>query len=389
MCGILGFLTDQPSEENYKLLGDLLNISADRGTDATGIAIVEDKKIRVIKEDMPSDKFIKKHYIGLKKEISKASIVIGHTRLATQGHQRDNNNNHPIIGKKYVMVHNGTCSSMTRVTGYPYKGTVDSEVLLSYVEERGMKKGLEELQGSAAIALIKEGDPLTVHLWRHNNPLWIAYDPNKKTIFFASTEDILKEGLSNLLNFFSSFHIRQSEEHFLYKVTCHPLDIRIVDEIEPKSKYVFSYRKTPAVDHTDYEYGYGWDGFGTTYTGDESECSEHTPMNSDTPKDVSNVVDKDSPNFAEFSIVYKAAMKCRWDSVNKVYTTDPLPPVPLHSRFYFDGSSMDFENWSRLEGGGHVSIDKKLVKFFDKDKKSHFLMTVSGAIREGLIDLSK
>lgn len=378
MCGIIGFVTDKPTEDNYKMLGDLLYISSARGTDATGIAIIEGKKIKVVKEDIPSDKFIKKHYIELKKEISKASIVIGHTRLATQGHQRDNNNNHPIIGKKYVMVHNGTCSSMTRVKGYPYKGTVDSEILLSYIEEKGIEKGLEELQGSAAIALIKEGEPNIVHLWRHNNPLWIAYDPNRHTIFFASTEDILQEGLSNLLNFFSSFHIRQSVEDILYKVTCNPLSIDVVNEVEPKRKYVFCSHRTNST-----YYPLGWDGYeGAGYTEeDRAQEAASTPLNDDTPKSLEE--------YKDFSAIYKTVIQCRWDSTNKVYTTDPLPIPPTHSKYYFEGSSVDFENWSKLEGGGHVSIDRKLVKFFDKDKKSHFLMTISGAIREGLIDLSK
>ena len=382
MCGIIGFLTDKPSEDNYKMLGDLLYISSARGTDATGIAIVEDKKIKVVKEDIPADKFIKKYYLGLKKEISKASIVIGHTRLATQGHQRDNNNNHPIIGKKYVMVHNGTCSSMTRVKGYPYKGTVDSEILLSYIEEKGIEKGLEELQGSAAIALIKEGDSKTVHLWRHSNPLWIAYDPKRQAIFFASTEDILKDGLSNLLNFFSSFHIRQSVEDVLYKVTCTPLNMEVVDEVEPKRKYVYCSHRT--IGNNSVYFPMGWDGYeGAGYTEEDrvSEDASVTPLNNDTPPVLED--------YKDFSGIYKTVIQCRWDSTNKVFTTDPLPIPPTHSKYYFDGSSADFENWSKLEGGGHVSIDRKLVKFFDHDKKSHFLMTISGAIREGLIDLSK
>ena len=381
MCGVIGFLTDKPGEDNYKMLGDLLYISAARGTDATGIAIIEDKKIKVTKEDIPADKFIKKYYLGLKKEISKASVVVGHTRLATQGHQRDNNNNHPIIGKKYVMVHNGTCSSMTRIKTYPYKGTVDSEILLSYVEEKGLAKGLEGLQGSAAVAIVKEGDPLTVHLWRHNNPLWIAYDPLKKTIFFASTEDILKEGLSNLLNFFSSFHIRQTVEDILYKVTCNPLNIEAVEEVEPKHTYCYGIHKT--VGGGSAYYPTAWGGFeGEGYIRDDDETtSSITPLNNDVPKD--------AEGFADFSAVYKAALQCRWDSVNKIFTTDPLPTPPAHSRYYFDGASEDFVNWSKLEGGGYVSIDRKLVKFFDKNKKAHFLMTISGAIREGLIDLSK
>ena len=380
MCGIIGFLTDKPAEQNYKLMGDLLYISSMRGTDATGIAVVNDKKIKVVKEDIPSDKFIKKHYIKLKNEITKAHTVLGHTRLATQGHQTDNNNNHPIIGEKYIMVHNGTCSSMSKIEGYPYKGTVDSEVLLSYVERKGLKGGLAELRGSAAVAIISNEEPNTVYLWRHNNPLWAAYDPDHKVIFFGSTDEILKEGLANMLNFFSSYHMRQIVEDILYKVTCNPLNIEAIEEVEPKT-WSYTYNRMSGYGSSDYEgmYGYGSEEWRRSLNNNEEKGNTNALSS-----------ENDGISCKEFEEAYKALVRCGWDGEDKIFTTAPKPKsdTPL-TRFYFSGPSVDFINWSRLEGGGHVSIDKKLVKFFDHTRKAHYLMTVVDAIREGLIDMNK
>jgi predicted glutamine amidotransferase len=384
MCGIIGFISDKPTDQNYNMLGDLLYVSASRGTDATGIAMVGTDKVKVVKEDLPSDKFIQKYYAGLKKEVSRSKIVLGHTRLATQGHQRDNDNNHPIIGPKYVMVHNGTCPSMERLKDYKYKGTVDSEVLLSYIEKKGMKEGLKALKGSAAVAIVSSDEPEAVYLWRHNNPLWIAYNPEKKTIFFASTEAILNEGLSDLLNFFSSFHKREIIEDVLYKVTCDPLKIEAIEEIKPIGwSYTYQSRSCGKVNGVGTGWGYGY--------GDEGDWEKDvtqdttTPLNSDTPTD-----DKASAEHKRtLSTFYKEILACKWDALNKVYTTEELPSSPNSTRYYFDGASSDFEHWKRLEGGGHVSIDKKLVKFFDHTRKAHFIMLVTDAIKEGLIDLSK
>jgi hypothetical protein len=389
MCGIIGFLTDKPSEQNYSLLGDLLYISASRGTDATGVAVTKGKRIKVVKEDIPADKFIKKHYGELKEDISKSKVVLGHTRLATQGHQSENNNNHPIVGPKFVMVHNGTCSSMDRIKDYPYKGTVDSEILLSHVETKGLKEGLKALKGSAAVALVSPEKPDEVYLWRHNNPLWVAYNPEKKTIFFGSTKEILEEGLSDLLNFFSSYHMRELPEDCLYRITCDPLKIEFIEEIEPvgwgysygkrgRGKVITCYGASGyAYDEEYYDGMYGWASGSAA-----SANTGNTPLNSDTPPDP----EKEK----KYSTFYKEIICCRWDPKSKIYTTEPAPPAEsTTTRFYFNGPSYDFEHWRKLEGGGTVSVDKKLVKFFDKEKKSHFIMLVTDAIKEGLIDLSK
>lgn len=389
MCGILGFITDTPSEENNKLLCDLLYISSSRGTDATGVAVVG-KTTKVTKEDIPADKFLVKYSKDLKKPMSKANVVLGHTRLATQGHQKDNNNNHPIIGQKYIMVHNGTCSSMDRIKDYPYKGTVDSEILLSYVEKEGLVTGLKELKGSAAVAIIKEDEPDTVYLWRHSNPLWVAYDPEKKVIFFGSTEEILREGLSNLLDFFTTFHMRQIAEDVLYKVKCNPLSIEAMESVEPKgwgyhykgnknSNYPSSYSR-----HGINVYGYGCElgdfDCSSVDKDDKKKEDKITPQVSDLP------IGKTKEEYYSYGKIYRALQLCKWDPNHKGYTTDPIDGTEM-TKYFFTPASYDFEHWRRLEGGGHASIDKKLVKLFDHTRNAHYLMTMADAIREGLVKI--
>src|SRR3989304_5042383 len=254
---------------------------------------------------------------------------------------------------------------MARIKDYKYKGTVDSEILLSHVEKNGMKEGLKALKGSAAVAIVSADEPNVIYLWRHSNPLWLAYNDIKKTLFFASTEDILREGLSDILGFFSSFHIRQTLEDILYKVTCDPLNIEAIEEIEPIGYgYYHSRSGRFSMD------AYNLSGCGNEYEGMESE---NTPLNSDTPPNI-------PVNDGTMTSVYKEIMNCVWDSEKKIYTTEKTSGGLISNRFYFDGPSCDFEHWRRLEGGGHVSIDKKLVKFFDPTKKAHFVMLVTDAI---------
>lgn len=75
-----------------------------RGTDATGIAYNKAKHLCVYKRPAPAH--------ALRFCIpDRTSVVMGHTRMATQGDQHDNHNNHPFLGKvdsgPYDLAHNG------------------------------------------------------------------------------------------------------------------------------------------------------------------------------------------------------------------------------------------------------------------------------------------
>lgn len=343
MCGIFGFITNNPSEENLEVLKDLCYLSAARGTDSTGIAIVSKNRVLIEKEPVPSPDFIKKYLPKYEKEIAKSNIVIGHTRKWTQGKPNDNNNNHPVISDNWIMVHNGMCSSMDRIKDYKYRGEVDSEVLLSYVEKYGIQEGLTYLSGYAAIASLNLKKPNDLYLWRHRENIYVGYDREKSTLFFCSSKDIAENGLANELLLFSTYQIRELPEDELYKLTYNPLDIEDLGEIEIKKP--------------SYTYGSHTNWMGKFWNKEKSQEE------------------------------YKS--KTTWEWSNELQCLIPKDKVieatVVEDRYYFNKQSADFINWKRV-GKCFVSPDGLLIKMWDKDKGTHFITSIASALKDKLID---
>lgn len=355
MCGIFGFITDKPSKTNAEMFVDLCKASAIRGHDATGMAIVVDKAtVSIDKAPIKASEFITEHIKPKMNLLSTTHLAIGHTRNKTQGSEKDNNNNHPINGKKWIMIHNGTCSSMQRITDYKYKGEVDSEILLSHVEEYGVEKGLSNLAGYAAIAMLCRTNYKELYLWRHNENIYLAYDRDSKTIFFASTDSILEFGVANEFEIFSSFQIRKMPEDIIYVASHSPLTLEGKISIDVKPKY-------------EWKGGYNNYNSYSSYGGHRGQL--------DTTKSIEHKV------------------KYVWDVTkelligvtekDKENTKDTVP-----NKYAFSGNSLDFIHWEKVENNGKkifFSIDKQLIKYWDAEKKCHMLMNAQDAEKENLL----
>lgn len=181
--------------------------SAERGTDATGVAyfVPKEKKYYIHKNNVDSGEFERDVMKKLKKPIGETPVCIGHVRKWTKGPPDDNNNNHPIFSKDFIMVHNGQVDKTPKIDNYKYMGTVDTELMLAQIQTSGLKDGLEKSEGTAAIALLnRRPKKKEIILYRHTNPLWLAYKKDTKTVFFASTESILNDSLNTnyILGFF-------------------------------------------------------------------------------------------------------------------------------------------------------------------------------------------
>lgn len=251
MCGILGFMTDRPNKENAKYFKRILYLSESRGRDATGIFYTNTNKVKgdaycIEKQPMKAPDFIKdilpKHLIG----IEDTNIALGHTRSPTQGDPKDNNNNHPLEGENWIIIHNGSVTKMPRLDGYKYKGEVDSEVLLSYIEKYGLKEGLPYVErGSASLAIIDKHDLNSVYLWREANPIVLACDIRSNTIFFASQKEFLERGLANRFLLFTSFQIRDLPANMLIKISINPFTVTSMGYIEVMKYNPTRYAYTP------------------------------------------------------------------------------------------------------------------------------------------------
>ena len=106
MCCLFG-LINYKNTIGRKQMNRILNVLATaceaRGTDATGIAYNSNGRLRVFKRPLPAHRMHFKVPDGV-------TIVMGHTRMTTQGSEQLNYNNHPFSGNagaSFALAHNG------------------------------------------------------------------------------------------------------------------------------------------------------------------------------------------------------------------------------------------------------------------------------------------
>jgi len=236
MCGIAGFLNLGLTQREARRLARQLLLEIEyRGKDATGIYT----NGTIVKAPVRASIFVKLSIFPKRF----GYITLLHTRQATQGTPKNPHNNHPLYSKRWILVHNGIIYSQ-RLSKYEYIGQVDSEIILSYIERYGLTKALDEIRGTAAIALCKRDNPRSIFLWSNHNPSPVGYIPHKALVF-ASTESALKDGcriFGKRLGKFSNVLTFKPETNCLYQITS-----RGIREIGDYGFYYYDYR---------YDYGY-------------------------------------------------------------------------------------------------------------------------------------
>ncbi len=209
MCclfGILDYNHSLSKRQMNRLLSALSTACEARGTDATGIAYNFSGKLRIYKRPLPAHIM---HY----NVPDGVSAVMGHTRMATQGSEKLNFNNHPFYGRtdvQFALAHNGVIYNdeqirktekllLTHIETDSYIAVqlIESKNELSFDSLRYMA---EQLQGSMTITVLDSADNL--YIVKGDNPLCLYHYPDRGLYIYASTEEILKAGLKKLyLNF--------------------------------------------------------------------------------------------------------------------------------------------------------------------------------------------
>ena len=95
MCSLFGLIDFKECLSTHtknKILNTLARECQVRGTDATGIAYNFNDRLRIYKRPLPARKM--KIHIP-----HGVNVVMGHTRMTTQGNAQFNQNNHPFLGK--------------------------------------------------------------------------------------------------------------------------------------------------------------------------------------------------------------------------------------------------------------------------------------------------
>ena len=125
MCclfGLIDYGRRLSGRQRGRILSALAVQSEVRGTDATGYAYCSGGRLHIYKQPLPARRvplFVP----------SDAWVIMGHTRMTTQGSARKNRNNHPFRGNA-----GGThfCRNLCAPCGEYYRGSVGQQGISGY-----------------------------------------------------------------------------------------------------------------------------------------------------------------------------------------------------------------------------------------------------------------
>ena len=203
MCCLFGFIDcgrTLSARRKTMLIQTLAAESEARGTDAAGIAYNSGGRLRLYKRPGPARK------CGFRIP-DDARVVMGHSRMTTQGKAKYNKNNHPFSGKvpgtRFALAHNGVLYNdhiLRAEKHLPHTGIqTDSYVAVQLIEQQraltpdSLKYMAESVEGSFVFTLLDDKDNL--YFVRGSNPLCLEHFPRLGLYVYASTWEILHRAL--------------------------------------------------------------------------------------------------------------------------------------------------------------------------------------------------
>lgn len=206
MCAIFGLIDYKRSlnsKQREKLLRVLSEECEERGTDATGYAYNSRGKLTIFKRPFAAHKV----HLKLRED---ANIIMGDTRMATQGNKLDNRNNHPfpgiVNGTRFALAHNGvlhndlTLRRQLSLPNTPIK--TDSYIAVQLLEQqkaldlKTVAEVAELVEGSFVFTVLDENN--NVYFIKGDNPLALYHYENHGFYVYASTKAILDRALAKL-----------------------------------------------------------------------------------------------------------------------------------------------------------------------------------------------
>ena len=204
MCCLFGFIDYAgvlSVKQKNRLIRELSIAAEARGTDATGVAYNTSRGLQIYKRPLAA------HRLHLRIP-AEAHVVMGHTRMTTQGSAKKNFNNHPFFGcvkgKYFALAHNGVLwndRGLRHTKHLPkIKIQTDSYVAVQLLEQQkvldfdSLAKMAEQVEGSFSFAVLDEQDALWIV--KGDSPLSIAHFPECGVYVYASTVEILNKALT-------------------------------------------------------------------------------------------------------------------------------------------------------------------------------------------------
>ena len=253
MCclfGLLDYSHKMTDKEKTKVLSILSRECEIRGTDATGIAYNSGGKLCIYKRPWPA----RKMHFHIPQD---THVIMGHTRMTTQGTEKHNYNNHPFLGKAgsqtFALAHNGLLYNdltLRREQKLPKtKIQTDSYIAVQLIEQQkaldleSLKYMAEQVEGSFCFTAMDAEDNL--YLVKGDNPLYSLHFPKLCCYLYASTGEILVRAIQRL-----RINPKQAEE---IKLGCG--EILCIDSQGQMTKSKFNAEK---LYQSRYYYGFGY-----------------------------------------------------------------------------------------------------------------------------------
>lgn len=199
MCCLFGLIDYDhrlTGKQKGKLVHALAVQSEERGRDATGIAYNSRGRLHIYKRPLPAHKL----HLMIPDD---AAVVMGHTRMTTQGSEKRNYNNHPFLGaaggERFALAHNGVLWNDKQLRkNRKLPGTkieTDSYIAVQLIEKQkalspaSLRYMAEQVEGSFTFTVLGEDD--TLSFVRGDNPLCLYHCPQMGLYLYASTRAIL------------------------------------------------------------------------------------------------------------------------------------------------------------------------------------------------------
>lgn len=206
MCGIYGIAksptayTKRQRKVVKKVIREMAIDSETRGSHSSGIAQVG-TETRIHKSLLPSSKFVdtKQFNQSVKSLQTGNNILLGHTRFATDG-AIVKSNAHPFRVGNVVGAHNGCVYNIDEMTTKLGKQCpVDSQLIFKAINDSdNIQDAVKHFDSDFALSFVKD-NPNILYLCRESNrPLYVAYVPSLKTLFYASEEGFIEDALDEV-----------------------------------------------------------------------------------------------------------------------------------------------------------------------------------------------
>ena len=200
MCGIGGYYqtgnTNNAPKWAKPALRKMWDNLQSRGSDASGIAYESPTGIRHYKTDKPAYE-LSGLSLSLAFSMNRTPRwVMFHTRAATHGKPQENRNNHPLMGSKLALCHNGVVYNKSNVLSkynVSPKREVDTEAILVALKNGGIDAVAKHVEGSMSISWAKGK---TMYLWTNGmSPLVIGELFNGDYMYSSTDEHLISTGL--------------------------------------------------------------------------------------------------------------------------------------------------------------------------------------------------